>query len=157
MVSWWDVFSGDFEDPDKSTIKGKWGVSDSFSADGKLGPWVGPWTIGINNDSTQKEAAWKFVKWALSPETQKKLAATGATPPCRYSLLNDPEFKAASPTAEGLIKELAKGALTWPYIIESAKIEEEIMGVRLNQFLVGELSADEALALMQEEIIAITQ
>lgn len=154
MIAWWDVFSGDFEDPEKSAIIGKWGASDCPSEDGTLGPWVAPWMIGINNDSPNKDAAWEFIKWVLSDEIQKKLAATGTTPPCRFSLLKDPGFLNISSTGEVLNAQLRKGTVTWPYVIQSAKIEEEIMGVRLNQMMIGKFSADEALRLMQEEILA---
>lgn len=157
MIAWWDVFSGDFENPEKSAIVGKWAAADCPSEDGTLGPWVAPWMIGINKDSTKKDAAWEFVKWVVSDETQKKLAATGATPPCRFSLLNDPSFLAVSPTASALNKELKKGYLTWSYVVQSAKIEEEIMGVRLNQMMVGELTVNEALKLMQKEILNLVK
>lgn len=155
MVNWWDVFSGDFENKEKSIIGGKWDVADSLSDDGTLGPWVGPWMIAINKDSKHKEEAWKFMKWALSEETQKKLAATGATPPSRYSVLKDPGYQKVSPTAKGLISELSRGSLTWTYVKQSAKIEEEVMGLRLNQYVVGEISLDEAMSRMQEEVVTI--
>jgi len=155
MVNWWDVFSGDFENKEKSIIGGKWDVAPSLSDDGTRGPWVGPWMIAINKDSKHAEEAWKFIKWALSEETQKKLAATGATPPSRFSVLKDPSYQKVSPTAKGLMAELSRGSLTWPYVKQSAKIEEEIMGLRLNQYMIGELSLDDAMSRMQQEIIGV--
>ncbi len=154
MVNWWDVFSGDFENAEKSVIGGKWAATDSLSESGTLGPWVGPWMFAISKDSKHKEEAWKFMKWALSEPTQRKLAATGATPPSVFSVLKDPAFQKVSPTADILVKQLAKGVLTWPYVKQSAKIEEEIMGLRLNQYMIGELTLDEAMALMQKEVLA---
>jgi multiple sugar transport system substrate-binding protein len=155
LVNWWDVFSGDFENKEKSVIGGKWAASDSLSEDGTLGPWIGPWMFAISKDSKHPEEAWKFMKWALSEETQRKLAATGATPPSVLSVLRDPAFQKISPTADVLVKQMAKGALTWPYVKQSAKIEEEIMGLRLNQYMIGELSLDEAMSLMQQEVLAV--
>lgn len=157
MIAWWDVFSGDFENPEKSVIMGKWAAADSPSEDGTLGPWVAPWMWGINRDSPKKDEAWEFIKWVLSDEIQKKLAATGATPPCRFSLLKDPGFLAVAPTGKALNAELKKGSLSWPYVIKSAKIEEEIMGVRLNQMMLGELSINEALDLMQKDILDVVK
>ena len=90
-----------------------------------------------------------------SDDIQKKVAASGASPPCRFSLLSDKDFLAVAPTGEALNAELKKGSITWPYVVQSPKIEEEIMGVRLNQMMVGEISMEEALQLMQQDILAI--
>ena len=128
--------------PVEPAIIGKWGASDCPSEDGTLGPWVAPWMIGINNDSPNKDAAWEFIKWVLSDEIQKKLAATGTTPPCRFSLLKDPGFLNISSTGEVLNAQLRKGTVTWPYVIQyniprqhHQKIIDKNIGKEFNNFI----------------------
>jgi multiple sugar transport system substrate-binding protein len=50
--------------------------------------------LGIPAGSKKKEAAWEFIKWALSKETVAKIVRTHGYPSvCRRSVIDSPEFK----------------------------------------------------------------
>ncbi len=51
---------------------------------------------GIPVGAKNKEAAWEFIKWAMSKETLRKVALTkGYTAVCRRSIITDPAYKTA--------------------------------------------------------------
>ena len=50
--------------------------------------------FGIPLGAKNKEAAWEFIKWAMSKETLRKIALTkGYTAVCRRSIITDPAYK----------------------------------------------------------------
>ena len=50
--------------------------------------------LGIPAGSKKKEAAWEFIKWALSKETLNMVVKNHGYPSvCRLSVINTPEFK----------------------------------------------------------------
>jgi multiple sugar transport system substrate-binding protein len=50
--------------------------------------------LGIPAGSRKKEAAWEFIKWALSKETMNKIVAAHGYPSiCRRSVINSEKFK----------------------------------------------------------------
>src|SRR3979411_2759263 len=50
--------------------------------------------LGIPAGSKKKEAAWEFIKWALSKETLAMVVKDHGYPSvCRLSVINSPEFK----------------------------------------------------------------
>ncbi len=52
--------------------------------------------LGIPAGSRKKEAAWEFIKWALSKETVAKIVKLHGYPSvCRRSIITSPEFKEA--------------------------------------------------------------
>lgn len=153
----WDIYSGDFENPEKSVIMGKWAASETPSEDGTYGPYSVPWNLGINADTPHQDESWEFIKWVISDDCQKRLTDTGSTPPNRFSLLDYPKYHELFPTAPVQKIQLVKGALPWPYVTKSAKIEEEIMGLHLNEMQAGHLSVDEALRIMQKEIVELME
>jgi multiple sugar transport system substrate-binding protein len=51
---------------------------------------------GIPLGAKNKDAAWEFIKWAMSKETLKKVALTkGYSAICRRSIITDPAYKQA--------------------------------------------------------------
>ena len=52
--------------------------------------------FGIPQGAKNKEAAWEFIKWAMSKETLRKISLTkGYSAVCRRSIVTDPAFKQA--------------------------------------------------------------
>jgi multiple sugar transport system substrate-binding protein len=50
--------------------------------------------LGIPAGSKKKEAAWEFIKWALSKETLAMVVKDHGYPSvCRLSIINSPEFR----------------------------------------------------------------
>ena len=51
---------------------------------------------GIPQGAKNKDAAWEFIKWAMSKETLRKIALTkGYSAVCRRSIITDPAYKQA--------------------------------------------------------------
>lgn len=79
------------QDPSLSTVVGKIGVAPFPKGPGGRHASSHYWSISIANASKNKQAAWLFVQWATSKETQMKLAKKGILPP-RASVANAPEL-----------------------------------------------------------------
>ncbi|OGC02846.1 MAG: hypothetical protein A3G35_10325 [candidate division NC10 bacterium RIFCSPLOWO2_12_FULL_66_18] len=76
-------------------VRGKVGLAYIPSWDGKKPaptPVTG-WDIGIGASSKQKDAAWKFVDYTLSPEAQLIDAKVAEQIPARLSVARDPFFQ----------------------------------------------------------------
>lgn len=86
-----------FDNPEKSSIVGKYGIAPQPGVEQEDGtilrsPCFGGWDMGISADSANKEAAWEFIVWATTPEMERELAT--AMPSSRVSVLGDEEFAA---------------------------------------------------------------
>lgn len=72
-------------------------------ADMKSNLWV--WSMGMNADSENKEAAWYFLQYFSSPEFMQWSATEGAcTDTPRLSVLNSEEYKKVVSDAEGYLE-----------------------------------------------------
>lgn len=78
-------------DPVNSKVVGKLGYALTPSV-GKPAAHLGAWTYCIPKGSNNPDAAYKFISWAISKETQKKWTLLGGIP-SRVSIYNDPEIK----------------------------------------------------------------
>ena len=73
----------------------------------------GIWTIGIPNNSQNKELAMELLEYVMSPEVQKESIAAGGVP-CRESCLLDPEILAEYPHLETVCGALQSGVYQHP-------------------------------------------
>jgi ABC-type glycerol-3-phosphate transport system substrate-binding protein len=85
------VIYGRLQDPTVSTVVGKTGVAPFPEGPGGRHGHSHYWSISIAESSEKKDAAWLFVQWATSKETQLALAKTGILPP-RTSVTDAPEL-----------------------------------------------------------------
>ncbi len=96
MVVEWHEFAGDIE---KSKIAGKVGYARLPRGPKRCACMYGGTGIGINGMASENEqkAAWLFVNWATSPETQLSnlKSEVGGGTPTRESIYELPEVKAA--------------------------------------------------------------
>jgi multiple sugar transport system substrate-binding protein len=68
-------FMQQFEDPQKSTIVGKVGVAPIPGVNGSRACAGGPsWGVAMASQSKNKDAAWRFLKWATSPAVALNIA-----------------------------------------------------------------------------------
>lgn len=152
MMEGWSIARAGYENPEISTIVGKVDVAVAPVAEGmepKYG--FGGWGIGINADSENAEAAWEFIKWLSSPEIQKEwIRHDGA--PIRRSTLEDPELNAEYPWFPVLLESFEKGDGDYRPRIPQYSIIQDALGTAVNGFLVGELSAQEALDQAQAQV-----
>jgi multiple sugar transport system substrate-binding protein len=145
-----------FLDPKKSAVVGKLEVVPVPSApNGKGGAVIGNWNYAIPKaaNPARQKAALAFAKWFLTYDAQYAYAKAGGIPNrtdvLSSDLAKDPAYHwmpAYLETLKGAKQEL--GYLEGPQV-------EAVLGLRLNQAMIGELSSAKALNLAAGEIKAI--
>ncbi len=85
MALFWPGAAGLVKDPTKSKVAGQVGFALSPNNSSLLGGWA----MGINKYSQNKEAAYLFISWLTSPETQIKYARAGGGPTRKSVLYNE--------------------------------------------------------------------
>ncbi len=154
MMEGWSIARAGYENPDLSSVVGKVDIAVAPVAEGmepKYG--FGGWGIGINADSTpeEQECAWQFIKWLTSPEIQMEwLRNDGA--PIRRSTMTDPEIVAEYPWMPILLESFEKGDGDYRPRIPQYSIIQDALGTHVNAFLVGQETAEEALAAAQQQV-----
>lgn len=129
-----------------------WGVATlPHGDDVPAGSVVGATTpLCINKASTQKEAAWKFVKFATSIEGAKTIAEVGKLP----GIIND-ETLSIITSMEGMPEGVGEAlqynsiALDRPVASNVSEVNQ-MLGEEHSLIMLGELSIDEGLAEMAE-------
>gem|GEM_PF-1241843 len=125
-------------DPNESAVVGKVGYSVALAGPVQRAPGMYTLGFGINVYSKQKEAAWKFVEWCMSPEINKLVSN-----PSRFSTLKLPEivekfsfgpdgYKFLDAWVEGL--KYAQSP--FPPIPEWPEVGDRI-GAALNKIIIG--------------------
>jgi len=152
MINSWSVTTPGFTDPTKSNITDKFATTLYLAKKGvKAVPPLGGWVMGINKYSTQKQAAWDYIKWFTSAETHKKFVLAGG-PPSRLSTLADPEVKAKQPWV-GVLSASQKlsYAECRPRIPESFQVIDTI-GTYISKALSGDLTVEDAMNQANAEV-----
>ncbi len=157
MESSWSIARAGYEDPSISMVVGKTGMAVTPKVPGvKAGYGVGGWGVGINADSSEKNAeiAWEFIKYITGKDAQKEwLRNNGA--PIRFSTLKDPELNKEMPWLSKILTVFQDGDGDYrPRVPEYSQIQD-IIGLRINQAITHELGAREALDLAAKEIKAL--
>ncbi|MBV7327233.1 extracellular solute-binding protein [Chloroflexi bacterium TSY] len=158
MFFWWTpyfylVWNNGYMSGELSTVKETTGV-------GLLPQWddvpnvtsLGGWSLGIPSTTTHADDAWKYVKWATSAETQKKM---GQVPDYNFqfsdfasvSNYEDAELQEIYPYLDTQLKIMRQGngKVVRPPMPTYSTLEG-IYGLQLNRALDGSLSAEDALA-----------
>ena len=146
------------DDPQSSIVVDRIGYAPMPHPEGADTEGVfGSWQMGIpaNVPDERKQAALAFLEYFLTEEAQTVYAEAGGIP-VRTDVLRGPlseeeRFRWMQPYAT--VAENASQVLMYE---EGAEVEE-VIGLRLNQALIGELSPEEALNAAAEEIHAILQ
>lgn len=152
MMEGWSIARAGYENPEISSVVGKVDVTAAPVAEGmepKYG--FGGWGIGINADSKNPDAAWEFIKWITSPEVQKEWIRNDGAP-IRRSTLEDPELVAEYPWFPLMLESFEKGDGDYRPRIPEYSIIQDALGTAVNGFLVGEMSAQEALDQAQTQV-----
>jgi multiple sugar transport system substrate-binding protein len=154
MMEGWSIARAGYEDPKISNIVGKTAITLAPVAQGVPPRYgFGGWGIGINADSANAEAAWEFIKWITSPEIQKQwVQHQGA--PIRRSTLTDAQLVATYPWFTTLLQAFEQGDGNYRPRIPEYSIIQDALGTQVNAFLVGQLSAQQALDRAQMQIQA---
>jgi multiple sugar transport system substrate-binding protein len=144
------------EDPTKSAVAGKIAVViDPAPVGGTHGVASGDWTLAIpkNLPAERQRAAVAFLKWFIGKEVQYAYAEAGGIPVRSDVLTSDlvQQRKFRWMAAYNQSEKVAKQAMGFA---EAAQVEE-VLGLRLNQALIGELKPAAALNRAAQEIYDI--
>jgi multiple sugar transport system substrate-binding protein len=142
-----------FDDPAKSLVVGKLMAEPVPSpAGGKPAAMLGNWNMAIpkNLPDAQKKAALAFSRWFLTAGAQRVYAEAGAIPVREDTFRSDlaRQSKYRWMTAYVDMQKYASQELGYA---EGAQVEQ-ILGLRLNQALIGEMSPGKALNTAAREI-----
>jgi multiple sugar transport system substrate-binding protein len=147
---------GNLQDPKKSAVVGKVSaVPVPRAADGTYGGVIGNWNYAIPKgiSPARKKAAIAFAKWFMTYGAQYEFAKAGGIPNrtdvLASDLAKDPIMGWMPAYLETM--KTAKQELGYQ---EGAQVEA-VIGLRLNQAVVGELSSGKALNQAANEIKTI--
>lgn len=92
-----DHYVGYYENAEKSAMARRVGYAvPPVSEDGVAMPNLWTWSLVMNARSEEKEAAWRFMKWASSKKFLLRAAFEGNMNPTRTSVWENEQFKAAA-------------------------------------------------------------
>jgi len=142
-----------FEDPSKSAVVGKLETVPLPSGPGGArGAVIGNWNAVVpkNTADAQKKAALAFTRWFVTYDAQRGFAEAGGIPNrsdvYTSDLAKQPRFRWMPAYLE--TQKFAQQELGYA---EGAQVEQ-ILGLRLNQALIGEASSGKALNAAAKEI-----
>lgn len=121
---------------------------------------IGGFAFGIGGNSSKQDLAWEFVKWAASPETQKKMGLLEMrqfSDFSRESLYNDTQLLEAYPYLPTQLEVIrgGNGKVVRPPVQNYSTLEQKI-GNELNEMLVNDVDPGETAEQIQvglEEIL----
>jgi len=133
-----------------SYVKGKVDIAPlPHFPSGKSVSTLGGWHIGISKYSDAKSKAFKFLKFVVSYETQKKLALKLGWNPGRKDVYNDNEVLERLPHLAKL-KNVFENALPRPNLPYYTQISE-ILQHYINAAIAGKLTPEVALSRAEKE------
>lgn len=109
----------------------------------------GVWTIGIPNNSKNKDLALELLKYVMSPEVQLESVKEGGVPPRKSVLLNE-EILKTYPHLETVCGALETGVYR-PVIAQWAEFTN-ILGTEMDAVIQGSKDMDQGLADAQAEL-----
>jgi sorbitol/mannitol transport system substrate-binding protein len=107
---WYDatVAAGFLNNPKDSQVAGKIGYAFAPKQAKDNNGWLWAWSLAIESSSKNKDAAFKFIKWATSKEYIEKVGETQgwvvAPSGTRVSTYENPKYKEAAPFS-GMVRE----------------------------------------------------
>ncbi|MDB5817633.1 MAG: sugar transporter [Rhizobacter sp.] len=149
----WSISLASYENPELSKVVGKTGVMLAPTAAGMPKVYgMGGWALGINStiDANKQAAAWEFIKWASSAETQKEFLNLGVGVFTRKSTVQDPAMQAKYPFLKVIDLSLQNADADFrPRIAQYPQLQD-LLGTAVNSALVGgvdpKVALDEAQA-----------
>lgn len=108
--------------------------------------------MGIPANSQNKKAAFLFLQWLTSKDTDKKLALKAVTP-SRLSTFSDPDVLEAQPAFVVVKEAVSHANPDWrPGIPEITRIQSQLLGVAINQVMTGAKDAKAAMEEIKEPV-----
>ncbi|MDP3177678.1 MAG: extracellular solute-binding protein [Spirochaetaceae bacterium] len=139
----WPAWLGSLDDPEKSKVVGNVKVMKHPAEVKPSAPMIGIWHVAIPTASRNQAAAFEFLQYLTSKETQKLMAIKAGLPPSRSSVYDDPELLKLRPWYPAVRDALANGKAR-PRTLVWAEIEN-VLGASLQEALIGDKTAEQAL------------
>jgi len=142
-----------FLDPKKSAVVGKIGaVPIPRASDGKYGAVIGNWNYAIPKAVTpaKKKAALAFAKWFTTYDAQYAYTKAGGIPNRSDVLASDLQKDPNMAWMPAYLETMKTAKQELGYL-EGPQVEQ-VIGLRLNQAVIGELSSGKALNMAAKEI-----
>jgi len=139
----WPAWPGSLDDPAKSKVVGNVRVMPHPSEAKASAPMLGIWHVAVPAASKNKDAAYQFLFFLTSKETQKLMAMKAGLPPSRASVYDDAELLKLRPWYPAVRSALLAGKArprtqVWSEI-------ENILGGSLQEALIGDKTPEQAL------------
>ncbi len=155
VIEVWPGWIGQLEDPDVSSVVGKVTVTNHPGQVESSSSLIGVWLLGIPKDSENIDTAFDFLQFITSAEMQREMAMETGIPPTRVSVHGDPALVAKYPWYPPQLDGL-QGGVARPRTDYWGEIETAFGGF-LQQALIGDLTAEEALAEIQQKVEEIVR
>lgn len=151
----WPGWIGALEDSSVSNVVGKVAVTNHPGEVKSSSPLIGVWLLGIPEASQHKDAAFDFLQFITSADMQRTMAMETGIPPTRVSVHQDPALNTKYPWYPPQLAGL-QGGVARPRTDHWGEIETAFGGF-LQQALIGDLTAEEALAQTQQKVEEIVR
>ena len=141
-------------DPGSSTVADAIGVVPVPAGSAGPAPTVLSWGIAMSPFSENKDAAWEFMQWATSPQTQLQLTEAGIAPP-RTAVAQDPAYTDTldTPTLqqwqEAVLDLQENGDTEVGPVGDDAPAMRQVIGDAVGAVILGESTPEEAAAEIQ--------
>lgn len=142
-----------FQDPKKSAVVGKLDVVPiPRAASGHYGAVIGNWNYAIPKgaNAARKKAALAFTTWFVSYDAQLAFAKAGGIPNRSDVLKSDLAKDPATRWMPAYLESMKTARQELGYV-EGPQVEQ-VLGLRLNEALIGEMSSGKALNLAAKEL-----
>ena len=149
----WPAWLGKLDDPNESKVAGKVKVTKHPAEIKKSSPMIGIWDVAIPVASKNKQAAFDFLNFLTSKETQKLMALKAGLPPSRISVFSDKEILAKYPWYPA-IQEALESGVARPRTLYWAEIENT-MGGFVQEAIIGNKTPEQALNEANAKLIQI--
>src|SRR5579859_835695 len=144
MVFYWASIGPDATNPEKSQVAKDVGWASVPNAQ------RGVWNLGISKDSTNKDAAWEWVKWITGPQGSGEFTQNGGGNSPRFDVLNSAEFGQRYPWAQDYQKALS-GARSRPQLSSWNAIDTVIMNMTTS-VLSGQKQPEDAIRAADQQV-----
>jgi multiple sugar transport system substrate-binding protein len=144
MVFYWASIGPDATNPEKSQVAKDVGWASVPNAQ------RGVWNLGISKDSTNKDAAWEWVKWITGPTGSAEFTNNGGGHSPRFDVINSPEFQQRYPWAQDFQKALS-GSRFRPQVPSWNAIDTVIMNMTTS-VLSGQKQPEDAIKAADQQV-----
>ncbi len=146
----WPGWISKLEDPNESSVVGKVKVTKHPGQVKKSSPMIGVWMMAIPEASMKKSAAFPFLQFATSYETQEKMARQFGNPPTRDKVYQVASLAEKYPWYPAQLEALKSGVAR-TRTTKWKEIEDQL-GTALQFALIGDWTAEKALSEAEKGI-----